>query len=191
MRQGRFLMAATLGLAATLIVARPAAAQSPAAARFYEQHNLQSNATEPTLLNAWGLVSGPTSPWWVVNNGDDSSALYTGAGARAGNNLLVSVAGGPTGIVFNSTTNFKLPTTGTPAARFIFATEGGEIFGWAGGTAATSVVPPSPMAIYKGLAINAAGDRIYATNFKAGTVDTVRRHVAADPRRQVRRLDAS
>jgi uncharacterized protein (TIGR03118 family) len=101
-----------------------------------------------------------------------SSALYTGAGARAGNNLLVSVPGGPTGIVFNSTTNFKLPTTGTPAARFIFATEGGEIFGWAGGTAATSVVPPSPMAIYKGLAINAAGDRIYATNFKAGTVDT-------------------
>ena len=34
------------------------------------------------------------------------------------------------------------------------------------------MVPPSPRAIYKGLAINAAGDRIYATNFKAGTVDT-------------------
>jgi len=76
-------MAATLGLAATLIVARPAAAQSPAAARFYEQHNLQSNATEPTLLNAWGLVSGPTSPWWVVNNGDDTARPSTPAPAPA------------------------------------------------------------------------------------------------------------
>jgi uncharacterized protein (TIGR03118 family) len=169
-------MAATLGLAATLVVARPAAAQ------YYEQHNLQTNATEPTLLNAWGLVSSPTSPWWVVNNGDDSSTLFTGAGARAGNNLRVSVPGGPTGIVFNgttTTTNFQLPTTGSPVARFIFATEGGEILGWAPpapgtppATAATSVVPASPAAIYKGLAINATFDRIYATNFKAGTVDT-------------------
>jgi uncharacterized protein (TIGR03118 family) len=167
MRQDRFLMAVTFGLAATLLMARPAAAQ------FYEQHNLQTDATQPTLVNAWGLVSGPTTPWWVVNNGDDSSTLYNGAGARAGNDLRVSVPGGPTGVVFNGGTNFTLPLAGSPAARFIFATESGEIFGWAGaaGTSALSVASTAG-ANYKGLAINAAGDRLYATNFKAGTVDT-------------------
>jgi uncharacterized protein (TIGR03118 family) len=167
MRQRTIPMALVVGLA-TLVTAQPAAAQ------FYEQHNLQSDATQPTLLNAWGLVSGPTTPWWVVNNGDDSSTLYTGAGARAANNLRVSVPGGPTGIVFNSGANFTLPSlTGNPPARFIFATESGEIFGWTGaaGNAAILAVPAQD-ANYKGLAINAAADRLYATNFKAGTVDT-------------------
>ena len=169
MRQRGFLTALSVA-AATLVTARPAAAQ------FYEQHTLQTDATEPTLLNAWGLVSAPGSPWWVVNNGDDSSTLFNGAGVRAGNNLRVTVAGGPTGIVFNSTAatgTFKLlALTGTPASRFIFASESGQILGWPGGaaTSATAAVT-TPGAVYKGLAINAAGDRLYATNFRAGTVD--------------------
>ena len=119
MRKRRILMAVSIGLAATLMMARPAAAQ------FYEQHTLQTNATDPTLLNAWGLVSGPGTPWWVVNNGDDSSTLYTGAEVRTGpNDLRVAVPGGPTGIVFNGASSFTLPATGA-VARFIFSTEGG------------------------------------------------------------------
>jgi uncharacterized protein (TIGR03118 family) len=165
MRERRILMAVSIGLAATLTMARPAAAQ------FYEQHTLQTNATEPTLVNAWGLVSGPGTPWWVVNNGDDSSTLYTGAGLRAGNNLRVTVPGGPTGVVFNGGGGFTLPATGA-GARFIFSTEAGEIYAWAGGSAATLVAMGGSGAVYKGLAIDAAASRIYATNFRAGTVDT-------------------
>jgi uncharacterized protein (TIGR03118 family) len=166
MRKRRILMAASIGLAATLTMARPAAAQ------FYEQHTLQTNATDPTLLNAWGLVSGPGTPWWVVNNGDNSSTLYTGAGVRTGpNDLRVAVPGGPTGIVFNGASSFTLPATGA-VARFIFSTEGGEIYAWAGGEVATAVALGGSGAIYKGLAIDAAATRIYATNFSAGTVDT-------------------
>ena len=29
--------------------------------------------TDPNLVNAWGLASGPTTPWWVSDNGMDKS----------------------------------------------------------------------------------------------------------------------
>ena len=36
----------------------------------------------PELLrnraNAWGLMRGPTSPWWVAKNGTNTSTLYRG-----------------------------------------------------------------------------------------------------------------
>src|SRR6266550_9276440 len=35
--------------------------------------------TDPNLVNAWGLTSGPTSPWWVADNGTDKSTLYRGS----------------------------------------------------------------------------------------------------------------
>jgi hypothetical protein len=73
--------------------------------------------TDPNLVNAWGLTSGPTSPWWVSDNGTQKSTLYRGSdGAIQG--LVVAVAGGPTGAVFNPTAGFVLPTGGK--ALFIF-----------------------------------------------------------------------
>jgi len=46
-------------------------------AQHYQQQNLVSNVpvtpaasvTDPNLQNAWGLVHGPTTPWWISNNG--------------------------------------------------------------------------------------------------------------------------
>src|SRR5947209_5921857 len=49
---------------------------------------------DPDLVNAWGLVAGPTSPWWVADNHADVSTLYNAAGTKLG--LTVAVAGGPT-----------------------------------------------------------------------------------------------
>jgi uncharacterized protein (TIGR03118 family) len=120
-------------------------------------------------VNAWGLVSGPTSPWWVSDNGSDSSTLYNGTTGAAAP-LIVSVPGAPTGVVFNA--NAAAFWVNGSAARFIFATEDGTILGWNGGTAATITVP-STGAIYKGLAIDPtpAHPRLYATNFHGGTVD--------------------
>ena len=54
---------------------------------------------DPHLINAWGLVAGPSTPWWVANNVTSTSTLYSGTGAVVP--LVVSVAGAPTGIVFN------------------------------------------------------------------------------------------
>ena len=150
---------------------------------FYEQHNLVSDGAvpadlvDPALVNAWGLVASATSPWWVADNGTGLSTLYNGnTGAKVA--LTVSVPGAPTGIVFNSGPSFVV-TSGTKSgpARFIFASEDGTISGWNPAVAATQAVVgvdnSAGGAVYKGLAIasTAAGDRLYATNFHAGTVD--------------------
>ena len=152
-------------------------------ARFYAQHNLISDGAvsadhvDAALVNAWGLVASATSPWWVADNGTDSSTLYNGnTGATVA--LRVGVAGAPTGVVFNGGASFVV-TNGTASgpARFIFATESGTILGWNPGVVGTRAVVAvdnsGAGAVYKGLAIaaTAAGDRLYATNFHAGTVD--------------------
>src|SRR5882724_1053314 len=50
------------------------------------------------LVNAWGIAAGPTTPWWVANNGTDSSTAYTGAGVKVPQ-VNVNVPGDPTGMV--------------------------------------------------------------------------------------------
>src|ERR1700742_1770920 len=56
-------------------------------------------ATDTSLVNPWGLSAGPTTPWWVANNGSNTSTLYNGAGTKSA--LVVTVPGSPTGTVFN------------------------------------------------------------------------------------------
>jgi uncharacterized protein (TIGR03118 family) len=127
--------------------------------------------TDPNLVNAWGLTSGPTTPWWVADNGTDKSTLYNGAGVPQA--LVVNVLEAPTGTVFNSTTGFALPTGGL--ARFLFDTERGRVLGWnpAQGTNSVVVADLGDGAIYKGLAISAtaAGPRLYAADFHNAKVD--------------------
>ena len=158
-------------------------AAARAAAPFYGQQNLVSDGAVPAgvvdaaLVNAWGLVASATSPWWVADNGTGLSTLYNGnTGGKV--SLTVTVPGAPTGIVFNGSPGFVV-TNGTKSgpARFIFASEDGTISGWNPAVAATQAVVrvdnSAGGAVYKGLAIasTAAGDRLYATNFRAGTVD--------------------
>ena len=150
---------------------------------FYRQHNLVSDGAvpadlvDPDLVNAWGLVSSGTSPWWVSDNGTAVATLYNGnTGAKLG--LTVTVPGAPTGVVFNGTTSFAV-TKGSASgpARFIFASEDGTISGWNPAVAATDAIVGVDRsnigAVYKGIAIaqTSAGDRLFATNFNTGTVD--------------------
>ncbi len=86
----------------------------------------------------------------------------------------------PTGLVWNPTTNaatgFLVPGTSLPAS-FIWDTEDGTISAWTGGLTppnqAVLAVDNSPGAVYKGLVfgVNANGVFLFATNFRAGTVD--------------------
>ena len=54
----------------------------------YKRTDLVSNGptvapfTDPHLVNAWGLVALPTSPWWTSDNGTGFSTLYNGAGQQ-------------------------------------------------------------------------------------------------------------
>src|SRR5712692_3489377 len=130
-------------------------------------------AADGSLVNSWGLTAGPTTPWWTSNNGTNTSTLYNGSGAKQA--LTVSAPGGPTGTVFNGVaTDFVISQNGkSGSARFLFATEGGQILGWSptvnGTTAIAGADSSMGGAVYKGLAV--AADRLYATDFHNGRVD--------------------
>src|SRR5580693_6275596 len=71
--------------------------------------------TDPSLVNGWGLSASATSPWWTANNKTNTSTLYSGLGSKSA--LTVTVPGGPTGTVANtSTTDFPVSQNGTTAA---------------------------------------------------------------------------
>jgi uncharacterized protein (TIGR03118 family) len=152
----------------------------PASANFI-QINLVSNipgharVTDVSLVNPWGMASSATSPWWVADNGTGLSTLYNGnTGVKSA--LVVTIPpelngtppSAPTGLVFNNTTGFTLPTGGK--SSFIFATENGTIAAWNGaqGTQALKMADQSSAgAVYKGLAIGSVGvaNYLYATDF--------------------------
>ena len=155
--------------------------------QFYAQHNLVSDGfvpadhINPDVVNAWGLVAGPTTPWWIVDNGTGKSTLYNVSNGTFPLTVTVPGASGeqgnPTGIVFNGGSGFVVNNgAGTSAARFIFASEDGTISAFRGVPVVT-VVPnaqaPAHGAIYKGLAIDSAtnGQFLYATDFHNGVVD--------------------
>ena len=142
--------------------------------------------TDASLVNPWGIAFGPTTFAWVANNHSETSTLYDGNGKAqpAGAPLVVAFAASasgttfdPTGVVYNSTSDFVI-TSGakSAAASFIFAGEGGMIAGWAPGVDAThaiTVYADAGGAVYKGLAIadNGTGNFLYATDFHNGKVD--------------------
>ena len=156
--------------------------------QFYLQHNLISDGfvaadhTDSNLVNAWGLVAGPTTPWWIADNGSGKTTLFNVATNTIVTEFTVPGAGGaqgnPTGLVFNGGTGFVVNNgVGAPAAaRFIFSSEDGTISAFKGAPIVT-VVPnaqaPAHGAIYKGLAIDSAtaGQFLYATDFHNGKVD--------------------
>jgi uncharacterized protein (TIGR03118 family) len=128
--------------------------------------------TDPNLVNAWGLASSATSFWWVADNETNLSTLYRGSDGQP-QSLVVNVHDAPTGVVFNPTNGFNLPTGGK--ALFLFDTEEGKVLGWNGAQGTNSVVVAdlADGAIYKGLAIadTAGGPRLYAADFHNARVD--------------------
>jgi len=128
--------------------------------------------TDPHLVNGWGIAVNPSAGgFWVSSNEKDLADIYTGdvSGsplAKAG--LEVNVTGGaPTGTVFNSTTDFKIPM-GSPTAPaiFIFASESGDVTGWNPTVNSnTAVLGYHAMdgAIYKGIAL--ANDSVNGNNY--------------------------
>jgi uncharacterized protein (TIGR03118 family) len=135
---------------------------------------------DPGLVNAWGLVAGPSTPWWVADNGTNLSTLYDGTGAIVP--LVVKVGGAPTGTVFNGGPSFVVSHHGESGpSLFLFSTEAGTIRGWnpnvptpSPSTKAFTVVRASSRGpIYKGLAIASThkGDFLYAADFHNAAVD--------------------
>jgi uncharacterized protein (TIGR03118 family) len=177
-RRALIVLAVAFGVA--IVAVKPLVA---APSNSYSVTNLVSDqpgvaqVTDPNLVNAWGLTSGPTTPWWVADNGTSLSTLYRGSDGLPfpqPTPLVVGVASDPSGAVFNSTAGFPLP--GGSKALFLFDTEDGGILGWnmAQGTTAFLAKDFSDSgAVFKGIAIadTANGPRLYATDFHNGQVD--------------------
>jgi len=141
---------------------------------------LAGTTVDSNLANAWGLAASETGPWWIANESTDTSTLYDGTGQKRP--LVVTVSGGPTGVVFNGTSGFVVRSGSASApARFIFACEDGTIRGWAGTVpAANSNVSHVAVdngrrgAVYRGLASATAPDGstyLYAADFHNGRID--------------------
>jgi uncharacterized protein (TIGR03118 family) len=128
---------------------------------------------DSSLVNGWGLSASPTSPWWTSNNKTNTASLYSGVGAK--NPLSVTVPGGPTGTVANTDpAAFVVAQNGvSSSARFLFATEAGEILGWSptvsSASAVVAVDNSAAGAKYQGL--TTLNDRLYATDFHNARVD--------------------
>lgn len=149
----------------------------------YQVTNLVSNqpntakVTDSLLKNAWGLVYGPGSPFWVNDNDTGFSTLYDASGAKVPLNVVVPTASGtgtgsPTGIVFNGSSDFKVK--GMPAI-FIFATIDGTISGWNPGANPTVAIigATTPGAVYTGLASTSktSGNFLFAADTANNKVD--------------------
>ncbi len=169
----RPLSPCSLSLCAPLALLFTAA--RPAAAGGYQVTNLVSNtpgvaiATDPNLINPWGISSSPTGPFWVSNNGTNTSTLYNTAGTPL--SLVVATptknpALGPTGQVFNGTTDFA-------GKNFLFASEDGTLSGWKGGVDGTKAVVVADgsahKASYTGIAI--ANHDLFAADIAGGGLD--------------------
>ena len=164
----------------------------------YTQTNLQANAsgvaeaTDPQLVNSWGLSRSSGSTWWVADNVTGVATLYNGPGTKQ--SLIVTIppadpnnkktpTGSPTGIIANgSTTDFVL-APGKPA-DFIFATLDGTIAAWnpnvglANGAAppsthAVTVIKTTDGSVFTGLtsALIDGKRHLYVANTSKGRVD--------------------
>jgi uncharacterized protein (TIGR03118 family) len=170
-----------LALAVAISLARPAEAD-------IVQTNLVSNIsglasiTDPELVNPWGVSFTTTSPFWISNQGINTTSLYAVTGANNVSEVLVNppvdfvkipttAAGpqGPTGQVSNTvSTSFDVGNGGNNnSADFIFANLNGTISAWNGGV--TSFVQATTTgASFTGLAVNQMHTQLFAAN-DAGT----------------------
>jgi len=161
---------------------------SNAALAQYQLTNLSSNQVkaarhdDPLLVNAWGLVHAPGSPWWVSDNTSGWSTLYDSGGTAQGLRVLIPTAGNgpqsptgvngpgtPTGVVWSASTTGEFQVQGWPSI-FLFATLDGTISGWTfqsnPNQAILAVDNSSKKAVYTGLAITnkPSGNRLYAAD---------------------------
>ena len=145
---------------------------------------------EPTLVNPWGISHTATSPFWISDQVQSMTNLWSVTGQTnvtkvtavnppTGNIAITAATAsgpqGPTGQVANTNTSafpVSMSSGGNgSSANFIFAGTAGTISAWNGGATAF-VQATTAGASYTGLAINQASNELYAANDAgAGSVD--------------------
>ena len=151
----------------------------------FKQINLVANKSsynalriDSLLQDAWGIAFSPAGNIWLSAEVTGYSTVYDKEGNQIKSPVAIpspsnSTGGNLTGIVFNPTTDFKLPNGNK--AIFIFAGADGIISGWNPGNPVNGVkmVDNSSNAVYNGLALasNQGSNYLYAANFKGYSID--------------------
>ncbi len=138
---------------------------------------------DPRLSNPWGLAVGGGSAMWLTNPGASGSDLFN-TGDLSAPALAVAVplqsdaSARPTGVAFNPGNGFEVGAEGrTGVARFIVASEGGTLSGWAPSLGLDHAVVAfdgsAAGAAYTGLAMTPQGvdSVLLAADFRNGVVD--------------------
>src|SRR5260370_29520182 len=104
--------------------------------------------TDSELVNSWGISHLPTSPFWISNQGTNTTTLYAVPGSTNVSKFIINAPSGfvaipttasgpqgPTGQVANSnTSSFDLGNAANGQhPLFIFANLNGPIYAWNGG----------------------------------------------------------
>ena len=158
-----FVTFLSLVLSASLAVAGPIG---------FQITTIATNATDPDLVNPWGMSSSPGSPIWISSNGTGKAEIYNTAGVKQG--LVVSIPGDgtPTGTVFSNIAGMF------NSDAFLFASEDGTVSGWRGllGATAETLQPADAANVYKGIALGVVGSDAYAylANFRSGSIDVLK-----------------
>src|SRR5579871_710549 len=148
----------------------------PAVAQNYAALPLATNATDPDLINAWGISSSGGSPFWISDNGTGLATLYnvnpaSNVATKLGLKVTIPGDGTPTGQAFNSVGGFN-------SDPFLFVSEDGTISGWRGalGTTAETLQIGATANVYKGVALANVGGNgyLYAANFRNNSIDVLK-----------------
>jgi len=183
--QKKLLVPAILFTTALGIVTVSCKKSSSSSQASYQQTNLVADTTgynaariDTNLDNPWGIAIGSTGIFWIAVNHNGSTAVYDGTGAQTLANVNIPLGGvvngsSPSGVVFNSTANFIIPSNGQ-AAKFIYVTEDGIVSAWNTGDSTFKVADRSGAnAVYKGIAIanDGAANFIYVADLHNAKVD--------------------
>jgi uncharacterized protein (TIGR03118 family) len=162
-------------------------AKPPKLTKNFEQVNLVASSseyaarrTDPTLVNPWGLTfNGTGAIAWPASEATGLSQLYSNNATMTSPRAPVIIptfnatsGGHPTGIVFNPTNFFKVPST-TARVNFIFAGVDGVISVWNGANNAVLTVDNHLNSAYTGLALGKDGidSFLYAADFRGREID--------------------
>jgi uncharacterized protein (TIGR03118 family) len=136
-----------------------------------------AQSTDPSLVDPWGIASGPDQLFWIANRGTGNVSAHgvVPATQATGSGWPVSVPRGSpvTGMAYSETHALY---HGDPFL-FLFVSENGGAYGWREvlGPQAEDVQLPSDENGYTGAAFGAfsGNSYLYAADFEAGGIDVL------------------
>jgi uncharacterized protein (TIGR03118 family) len=180
-----YLKSMTVVVAALSVITFACKKSNNSSPATYVQTNLVADTAgygaariDTNLNNPWGIAIGPTGVFWISANHSGSTVVYDGSGAQVLAEVNIPFNGNangasPSGVIYNTTSNFIIPSNGLPA-KFIYVTEDGIVSAWNTGDSTILVADRSAAnAVYKGIALanDGTGNFIYVADIHNAKVD--------------------